>query len=395
MCIRDRYQRRVRETTTSNMSANNQATAQPPQQSSPGEEGGLFSLEKNILIYGILIASFVEMWAAIAICDQLNNGWGANYGTSSKDCDGKFAWAVACGLISLVLAVALVVLGKFKPNLVAGWIGWIVYGVLFFLWAVGVVVFTMDTPFAPSGNGNWTNSYGSAGNGYISTWMAALFSAVLFFEHVEPVTNLMAKVFGKLEGSKRMFLAILLASFVEFWHAARICDDVTSCAGMLGWGVSAGVVSCISILVFVILSHFMPAVNDFAKYFAAFLALWWTAAVCTLTMPNGEESCSSDNIFCQGLFLSASNGFFGTWIAMLLSLVLTAQLFNISIPGSEQSADGAGGAGVEEDPSKRPTGTATPAIEDAGAAQTAQPTAAPSAAVEEDSAGPTDAENQV
>lgn len=352
----------------------NQQTGQEPEQSSPA-----LGLNKNVLIWGVLLGSFVEMWAAIAICAQLDNGSGAAYGTSSRDCHGKFAWAVACGLIGLLLAATLVVLGKFKATLLDGCVGWIMYGVLFFLWGVGMVVGTMEAPFAPSGSSVFSNSYGVAGNGYVGTWMALFFSTLLFFGHAKPVTELMKKVFGDMNTSNKLLLAIFLASVVEFWHAARICDDVDQCKGMLAWGVSVGILSCFYIVAFVLLVRFVPSFKDYVKFFGAFIALWWIVAVCTLTMPNGEESCSGGNYFCQGLFLSASNGFFGTWVAMLLSVVLTAQLFGLELPGSDTGAGAGSTQASEEGEGKaRPSGTATPAdpaAEPAAATPAAEPTA--------------------
>eukprot|EP00656_Telonema_subtile_P025285 TRINITY_DN2736_c0_g1_i2.p1 TRINITY_DN2736_c0_g1~~TRINITY_DN2736_c0_g1_i2.p1 ORF type:complete len:241 (-),score=40.08 TRINITY_DN2736_c0_g1_i2:286-1008(-) len=189
----------------------------------------------------------------------------------------------------------------------------------------------MEKPFAPSGG---SQSYGVAGNGYFATWMAMVGSSLLFFCHVTPVADIMKKVFGELDDTKKMLLAIFLASLLEMWHAARICDEDSHCEGMLAWGVSAGAISSGLILIFVLLLKFVPSMQPHAKFFAAFLALWWIAAVCTLTMPNGEKSCSTNDRYCQGLFLSASNGFFGTWVAMILSVVLTGQLFGVSIPGA-------------------------------------------------------------
>lgn len=61
-------------------------------------------------------------------------------------------------------------------------------------------------------------------------------------------------------------------------------------------------------------------------------------------MPNGEKSCSSNDYYCKGLFLTVSNGFLGSWVALCLSLVLTASCFGVDVGGDGGSA-GAQGSG--------------------------------------------------
>merc|ERR1712166_730340 len=148
-----------------------------------------------------------------------------------------------------------------------------------------------------------TDLYGIAGNGYFATWLSLVFSTILVIVGVPPISSVLEPVFGSLDDCKKMMLAIFLASIIDMWHAARICDTSYYCEGMLAWGVAAGAASAGLILIFALLQKFVPAVEPFTKFFALFLALWWLAAVCSLTMPNNSD-CDHDDYYCKGLFLS-------------------------------------------------------------------------------------------
>ena len=138
------------------------------------------------------------------------------------------------------------------------------------------------------------------------------------------------------------------------WHAAVVCDNSWHCKGMLAWGVSAGAISAGLILIFVLLMYFVPAVTEFVKFFALFLCLWWIAAVCSLTMPN-DSDCDWDDYYCKGLFLDASNGFFGCWVAMIFAVILTCDQFGVSPGGGGDSTVGVGGGGGGAEPAKDST----------------------------------------
>lgn len=299
---------------------------------------GLDPMDKKLALAAVTLGSFIEMWAAAAYCDQFND--------SIHDCEDEWAWAVACGAISLIICIVLIICMKFKPDIVEGIVGQICYVLLFCLWTAGVAVCTFQKPFAPGPQGiNWngsaqTGNYGVAGNGYFATWLAFVFSIVLVIVGVPPIAGLLEPVFGSLDDAKKMMMGIFFASIVEMWHAARVCDNSWKCKGMLAWGVSAGAISAGLILIFVILLKFVPAVKGFTKFFALFLCLWWLAAVCSLTMPS-DTHCDWDDYYCKGLFLDASNGFFGCWVAMIFAIIFTCDEFGVS-PGG-----GGGGGGGE------------------------------------------------
>jgi len=309
---------------------------------------GLFNIDSVVLCAAILICSFIEFWAAIALCVKKHDGQLGGY---NDKCEKEWAWAVCAGLFGVLMSLACLILNKCKPDMLKGIVGWVLYFGLFAVWFCAVFVCTMDKPFAPGGG---TGSYGDAGNGYFAIWLSLIFSTLLFFQHVPAVAMVMQKLFGTLNDTKKMLLAIFGCSVLEMWHAAVLCDEGKDCAKMLAWAVSAGAISAILILIFTLCLHFVPAVSNFTKFLAGFLTVWWLAAMCTITMPNGNSSsdCDSDDPYCVGVFMSASNGFFGTWMALLLCIVLTCQEFGLDLPGFKAQETGPSGA-------KSVTGTAT------------------------------------
>lgn len=319
----------------------------------------MFNLDRVFLLGIIGVASFIEFWAAIAICIKLDD---KQLGQTNTDCKDEWAWAVVAGLIGTLVTIVCFILDKFKPALLEGVVGWIMYFLLFGTWLCGVAVCTMDKPFAPQGNdfaagATSYESYGHADNGYFATWIAFVFSTFLFFGQVTPVAEMCTKVFGELDDAKKMLCMICGASLIEMWHAARICDHQRDCAKMLAWGVCAGAISFILTMGFLVATNFVAAFANFTKYFAAFLALWWIAAVCTLTMPNGNSyrDCDNDDPYCVGLFLSVSNGFVGTWLAMLLSVSLVCMQFGVEVPGFKAQESGPTGSSNTAPPSSAAT----------------------------------------
>jgi hypothetical protein len=315
-------------------------------------------VDKTVAVWAIALGSFIEMWAAAAYCDIRNDDW--------SDCKDEWAWAVCAGVISLVLVIVILVLMKFKPDLVEGIFGQVLYVIIFGIWIVTVAICTFEKPFAPGptgygyGSGNW----GYAGNGYFATWMCCIFSFILIIEGVPFLASILSKVFGSLDDSKRMLLWVWCGSFIEMWHSARICDKSWYCEGMLAWGVSAGAISAGLILIFFILGKFVPAVDAQLKWFALFLALWWVAAVCTLTMPSdachGASPCLDKDTYKAGLFLEASNGFFGTWAAMVWAVILATKQFGVAMPGSGGGGGGDSGVAKQANPTAESPPSETP-----------------------------------
>ena len=184
---------------------------------------------------------------------------------------------MVCGVLSIVLIILIIGLMKFKPGVLAGTVGHVIYVVLFGLWVAGVAVCTFQKPFAPGPTTG--DNFGVAGNGYFAIWVCVVFSGVLVYLCVPPVTGILAKFFGALDVPKKFLLMVFGASVIEMWHAARVCDKSQWCEGMLGWGVAAGSISAALILLWLLLMHFVPSVIVHTKFFALFMAVWWTSAV--------------------------------------------------------------------------------------------------------------------
>jgi len=306
------------------------------------ENMGLDMMDKKLALAAVTLGSLIEMWAAAVNCDTWND--------NIHDCKDEEAWAVACGAISLIICIVLAICMKFKPDIVEGIVGQICFFLLFCLWVAGMAVGTFQRPFSPgpmSTGGVHGGNYGIAGNGYFATWLCLVFSTILVIVGVPPISSVLEPVFGSLDDCKKMMLAIFLASIIEMWHAARICDKSYKCEGMLAWGVAAGAASAGLILIFALLQKFVPAVEGFTKFFALFLALWWLSAVCSLTMPNNSD-CEWDDYYCKGLFTSVSNGFCGCWVAMIFSVMFACDQFGVSSGGG---GGGGGGTTKESNPS--------------------------------------------
>jgi len=284
-------------------------------------------IDQKVGLGAILVLSFIECWAAIAYCAQRDD-WG------SKDCDKEWAWAVCVGLLSAILSLVMLLLLKFKPELMAGKVSTVLIFILFAMWIAGMAVCTFDKPFAPGPGSSSTASSSTysanvAGNGYFATWLALAFSTVLLLDAVPQIGASGANVDMK----KKMLAGVFFMGLIELWHSSRVCDDDNDCEGMLAWGVAAGAIGCAVSLIWAILTQFVASLDDHTKFVAGFLTVWWLCAVCSLTMPNKESSCSSGDTYCQGLFLDVSNGFIGCWGALLLSVVLTAECFGLQVVG--------------------------------------------------------------
>ena len=150
---------------------------------------------------------------------------------------------------------------------------------------------------------------------------------------------------GGLDEDGKYLGIIGFASLIEMWQAAVFCnrsvryglyDSRGGCDGMYGWAVAAGTISCFFCILWTVGAIFIAALKGFTKFLAVFLAIWWTVALLTLTMPN------HGNI---GPFTVGCNAYFATWIAMLFSIALAAKLFGISDPSAMMPGGDGGGSG--------------------------------------------------
>merc|ERR1711907_102033 len=270
----------------------------------------------------IIVASLIEMWAAASICDS--HGWG-------NGCRGEYAFAVAVGAASLGICIIMTIL-HCACNACSQKAHPFISVLMWLLWGAGVGVCTFGVPFRNACGfsvkvGNV--SVGSSGaNGYFSTWICFIASCFYVFESVPQIKGASDKVTSGSQ-EKGWLLVIFLASVCELWAAAYVCDNTYSyswaghragCYGLAAWGVSCGAISAFLALLFA----FVPQLQGFIKWVALFLALWWAAGVATLTFTYR----STNDI--GGMFTSAGNGYFGTWVAFFASFILA---YSTLVPG--------------------------------------------------------------
>jgi len=285
----------------------------------------------------------VEMWAAGANCDniaQAHPTW-----STSDACKDERGWAVAVGVISTFFAAIQLLLGKCAPGVAGGLPEMIISIIIWLLWVCSVPSITMGEPFGD----------GSPANGFYCTWLCLVFSYLLMLECAPQVAGLIEKISGVMDSEKTALFIIGMASLIEMWHAAKICDDANSCEDINAWAVAAGCMSLILCMLF----GLIPPLHQFIKFLAPVLCIWWFIGMLTLTMPN------RDNI---GPFVSTCNGFCGTWVACFASLALCALCWGGLEASEGGSADESGSADAGAEPSVEP-GAAAPEPEDEGPAK--------------------------
>jgi len=285
------------------------------------------AVDPKVFIAVTMIASLIEMWAAAATCDELNNGF--------DDCKDEYALAVAIGCISLVVCIVVSIIYCVKADLMSGIGSTIVAAVLFILWGIGTGVCTFDIPFVSAVGEN-------AANGYYSTWVAFI-TSTMFFMTIPQIKDLADK---GTQGESGSLLFCFFGSIAEMWASAYMCDNYSSaylgcgvgwtckggkckydtCTDLEGWGVTVGCVSAIVCLVFIILGIAKVDLNGICggwlkKILAILLFIWWVLGVATLTFSYKDKDEKWDCKGAYGLFIGAGNGYFGTWLSFFSSFV--------------------------------------------------------------------------
>jgi len=259
----------------------------------------------NMYIAIILITSFYEMWAASEICDVGENV-----------CKGEVAWAVSVGVISLATCLCLTVLQYIKyDNLEQAHP--VAAILLFLLWTNCVGVATFKEPFRSACHA--ANPNGQAPSaGYFACWIALL-AAVKYMQcTVESMKTFELPMELPHKGVLGASMVVVIQSVFD------------GPFDTYAWACGIGLVS---FLVGVLL--LVKAGRKCAKFLYLFLTLLWFGAVATFTF---QYSASKD----YGVFSSAGNGFFATWIAFVSSfLLLFIEVFGAGtadIEGDEATA---------------------------------------------------------
>jgi hypothetical protein len=284
-------------------------------------------MNKTGLIMCVGLASFIEMWAAATLCD--------NTSTYKDGCgDSYLAWAVACGTISAFVCLVLTIMSVAGcGGIVDGVVGQVIALLLFIWWFAGVGTITMESPFT------------KGTNGFFGTWIALIASGALVVE-ADPfgIASKIAGAAGGADGGQKMLLGIGLCSLILMWHSAVLCDN-GQCGdyytnAYVAWGVACGAISLFLCILFMI-----PAIAGFLKFGSIFFAIWWIAAMVTLTMNNSNWN-KDDGHVDHAPFTTVCNGFVACWIGMFASLMLFGEHWGGSVASAAGVGGGSGGGGT-------------------------------------------------
>jgi len=219
--------------------------------------------------------------------DDGNNGrgWGNN-----GVCNGNTAWALACGLVSMIIVLVMLV-----GPMVGGCGGCVssakpfVGAFLFLWWLIGAGVITFAGP------------YTIASNGYFGSWVACVGSVLYGMEVSDFVQQAVGFVSGPAQSAGPAMAGLVISSIIELIAASISCRG--GCLNDNAYAVAVGAVSlglCIVIMAF---PKCLPQVNQFMPYIILLLCLWWLAAGIVLTF--------------RWPFAWAGNGYFATWVAVV------------------------------------------------------------------------------
>lgn len=255
-----------------------------------------------VALFVCLAASVVEFSTTADICNILD--------TCSEK---KYAWALACGVISTFLCIVGLVLTRVMPGRPAA------VDLVFAVLLTGLWV------FGASFNTSAKGIFGGTGNGYFSTWtalLAAAYYAHLSLGHIRERIEQHARVDGPV--------LVLVASIVEMASAADYYTNGDTSADnqhsdRTKWAIAVGAVSSFLCIIQLLLSYLHLSVAETSgKALGLFLVALWAAG-------------AGVNTSAKGPFPSTGNGYFSSWMAFATSI-----LFAISAlggPGTTYSDD--------------------------------------------------------
>lgn len=225
----------------------------------------------------VLVASVILTISASTTCSDQNY------------CKGKSGFAVAAGVISLVVSIVYLALDRVNnltPKLQLALV------IFFFAWWVFVAGFTTfgsDAPFVVPGNG------------YFAAWGGLLCSLMLLANAVGRVRDTIDR-FSKLG---HRYAILLVASLVVLFSGVAECSH--GCKDYnASYAIAVGCVSFAVVLIRILLSAKLPEKGN--KVFVMFMIVWWAVALIVLTFFNP--------------FTNVGNGYFGTWAALICSVLL-------------------------------------------------------------------------
>jgi hypothetical protein len=241
--------------------------------------------DKCVPVIGI--ASLALVVQASSDCDDINK----RGGDCGSEASGHIAYAIAVGVVSLILTLSWLYGLQTYPRLQMP-----VSLFLALWWSLAAGLLTFDEP------------YTDCGNAYFATWIGTIFSNIFAYQSSVQYQSYASSLMSQLE--HQPCFIILLASIVELACAADNCDNDNgrNCKGEDQFAVWVGCLSIITCLVPVIAAFKLPngLSPDAFKIIAAVLFAIWIPGVYVLTFRNP--------------FRDLGNAYFATWFAALFSV---------------------------------------------------------------------------
>eukprot|EP00656_Telonema_subtile_P005353 TRINITY_DN12431_c0_g1_i3.p1 TRINITY_DN12431_c0_g1~~TRINITY_DN12431_c0_g1_i3.p1 ORF type:complete len:337 (+),score=60.35 TRINITY_DN12431_c0_g1_i3:136-1146(+) len=219
------------------------------------------------------VASLVEMIAAAKYCDDHN------------DCSKQNGYAVAVGVVSTFVCILFFSMHVLVPgSALIEMCRPVLNFSLLIWWTFGVGVLTFDKPFT------------TTGNGYFASWIAFLTSAVMVwsshrdfavFKHVVSFCG------TNTPRERRICVALLASSLVEFVEATIICGDKGSCEKLYGFAVAAGCFSLMTtpVVLFLIYPDVSELPADKQHILRALVVLLGAWSVCRVPASQCAGGC--------------------------------------------------------------------------------------------------------
>jgi len=245
------------------------------------------SVDKNGTVALIFAASLIVLISAARSCYGVEN---------CEHDDGSIDYALAVGVVSMIISGLLMVATKYKPGLVTNYSH---YASIFLLlwWGIGASFMTFKHPFP------------GVGNGYFASWLGFAMSGGFASQTVDAVANRKSSMQPAALDRAIVFL-IFSASVVVIIAGSVICDARDSCDNDFAFAVSSGVLSACVCLIYLLAQGAVPI-----QMAAGFLGAWWFVSTGVLTFDEGDP------------FGTVGNGYFAVWGCFLSSFYFVYHVF--------------------------------------------------------------------
>jgi len=245
------------------------------------------SVDKNGTVALIFAASLIVLISAARACEGVNN--------CSKD-DGLVNYAIAVGVVSMILSGILILASKYQPALATNYAHYVSIFLLLW-WGLGASIMTFNDPFP------------EVGNGYFASWLGFVMSGSFASQTVDSLANRTSNLQPAALDRAIVFL-IFMASVVVIVAAAVLCDRMNSCNNDYAFAVASGVLSALVCIIYLLARGSLPI-----NLTAGFLGCWWMISTGVLTFDEGDP------------FGGVGNGYFAVWCCFLGSFYFCYHVF--------------------------------------------------------------------